>query len=468
MDTVNTLGALPEDIRPADAQAKAEEKLAQELAKLAYHPPPLGSMSRLLSLGNLQVQTGLIYVASWLRGWFKNAPERERLKAEANFQAAIKALCCFSYLRGAIAKAGQTIANYPNIFPDEFVETLSRLHFEAPPMHYSLLREHLRNELGKDPEEIFASFETKAFAAASLGQVHRATLKTGEKVAVKIQYPGIGKTIRSDFRNLRAALLPLRLSKAWDALNAQIEEIIRILEIETDYEQEAQTLAQARTLYREDDGVVVPRVFKEFSTPRVLTMEFIDGVHVDAFLAKNPSQELRDEFGRKMYVGLLRLDANRLLYADPHPGNFLFLEDGRLGLIDFGCLRRYSDSDWHCYRNLKITPNPTREELFQELIRTEAITPGEHVADDFYQMFETLYRWMQEPVVIEGRFDFGDAQKMRIGFDCLAEAARKRYVRGKPMFLFTNRCFLGVRAMLFRLRARVDVKTIYETEYDRV
>ncbi len=112
-------------------------------------------------------------------------------------------------------KVGQTLVNFDDLLPDELVKTLEQLHFEAPPMHYALVREHLHNELGGDPETIFAEFETTAFAAASLGQVHRARLKTGEPVAVKVQYPGIARTIRSDFRNLIAVLTPMRLSKDW-------------------------------------------------------------------------------------------------------------------------------------------------------------------------------------------------------------------------------------------------------------
>ena len=110
------------------------------------------------------------------------------------------------YLRGGLLKAGQMLASCSEPLPGEFAEALERLHFQAPPMHFSLLREHFRNELGCEPEDAFANFETRAMAAASLGQVHRARLESGQAVAVKVQYPGIA-TIRSDFAGLRALLL---------------------------------------------------------------------------------------------------------------------------------------------------------------------------------------------------------------------------------------------------------------------
>jgi predicted unusual protein kinase regulating ubiquinone biosynthesis (AarF/ABC1/UbiB family) len=112
------------------------------------------------------------------------------------------------YMRGAVMKVGQLLANLPTLLPDQIADVLASLHFEAPPMHYGLIRETLLDELGNEPEKIFDSFDRKAFAAASLGQVHRARLKNGEDVAVKIQYPNIARTINADLRNLRTVMQP--------------------------------------------------------------------------------------------------------------------------------------------------------------------------------------------------------------------------------------------------------------------
>src|SRR6185503_979803 len=199
-----------------------------------------------------------------------NADENKRLLAETHWRTAARVLDSISYLRGATMKVGQTLANFPDIVPREFVETLEQLHFNAPPMHWSLLKEMVFNELGDDPENVFASFEKQAFAAASMGQVHRARLKTGQDVAVKIQYPGIARTIRQDFRNLFFFLLPSRFSRDWKNMQEQVEDLRSRLERETDYEQEAAMSQRVRQLFHEDDGVVVPRVYRELSTSRVL------------------------------------------------------------------------------------------------------------------------------------------------------------------------------------------------------
>src|SRR5260221_3157824 len=176
-------------------------------------------------------------------------------------------------------QVGQRLANFPDIAPPEFVETLEQLHFDAPPMHWSLLREMVNAELGDDPENIFSQFEKRAFAAASLGQVHRARLADGEEVAVKIQYPGIARTIQSDFRNLFLFMLPARLGKDWESTKDQFDDLRMRLQQENDYVIEAANLERARALFHDADGIVVPRVFPQFSTSRVLTMERLDGIH---------------------------------------------------------------------------------------------------------------------------------------------------------------------------------------------
>src|SRR5207253_4173048 len=170
------------------------------------------------------------------------------------------------YLRGAVLKGGQTIANFRDLVPDEIEETLSRLHFEAPPMNFSLLREQVHSELNGDPEEIFAFFDTTPFAAASLGQVHRARLKTGQEVAVKIQYPGIARTIRSDLRNILALMTPFRLTKDFENGKQQLQTLFQALELETDYEHEARLTETAPALLTTDDGDIVPRGCREYST----------------------------------------------------------------------------------------------------------------------------------------------------------------------------------------------------------
>jgi predicted unusual protein kinase regulating ubiquinone biosynthesis (AarF/ABC1/UbiB family) len=362
-------------------------------------------------------------------------------------------------------KVGQAIANLPDILPVEVVQTLERLHFEAPPMHFALLREYVHNELGQDPEDIFRSFETTAFAAASLGQVHRAVLGNGRHVAVKIQYPGIRTAIQSDLRSLGALLLPARLSKVWDSLNGQFEDVRHVIELETDYRQEAISLRSARALFRDEDLIVVPRVYDEYSTSRVLTMEYLDGLHIQAFLATNPSQECRDDFGSKVYRASARLHyAGRLLYADPHPGNYLFMADGRLGFIDFGCVRPYDAEEWDYYRQLHVALWAGRDFAARVLRQMAALGETEDGDGEYRDSLEAWCRWLWQPYEQERPFDFGDENYFRAGVAAFSDLLCKRHTNGVPMVALATRSCFGIVALPYRLRARVDVRAICSRE----
>jgi predicted unusual protein kinase regulating ubiquinone biosynthesis (AarF/ABC1/UbiB family) len=382
---------------------------------------------------------------------------------ETHWRAAVRLLDSMSYLRGAVMKAGQTLANFPDIAPRAFVDTLQQLHFDAPPMHWSLLREMVYNELGDDPEDLFAEFDKQAFAAASLGQVHRARLKTGEEVAVKIQYPGIGRAVQSDFRNFFLFLLPTRLNRDWESTKDQCDDLRRRLEQETDYELEATNLTKARALFRDADGIVVPRVFPQFSTARILTMERLKGLHFNEFVDRGPSQEERNEVARQMLRAWYRLMyAGRMFYADFHPGNFLVLEDGRLGLIDFGFIMPLDDDEWERFRKID-RPLTTGRREDRIAILKEWSNIGDDETDRL-QVSDEFAEWCWMSRWHGGDYDFSDEAEFRRGIDLFLEMVRKRYTRSRPNTPVISRCQFGWRAMLYLLKARIDVRPIAEEE----
>ncbi|MEX2137816.1 MAG: AarF/ABC1/UbiB kinase family protein [Pirellulales bacterium] len=457
------IAALPEDLDERAVSATPE--LPEIVSRMSLRPIPIGRFRRLTLLGTLQAKIAAAYLFHWLRGWFKSADENQRLLAETHWRTALRLLDSMTYLRGAVMKAGQTLANFPDIAPRQFVETLETLHFDAPPMHWSLLRELVHNELGDDPAKLFAEFNTKAFAAASLGQVHRARLKTGEDVAIKIQYPGIARTIREDFRNLFPFLLPARLSKDWENTKDQFDDLRMRLEQETDYELEAANLQQARSLFREDDGIVIPRVFSQFSTARILTMERIEGVHIDQLLARHPSQAERNEFARKILRAWYRMMyAGRLFYADFHPGNFLFLDDGRLGVIDFGYVPHFADDIWDLMRKMDRPLTTGRRDE-----RIAAVKEWSWIGDDpaeaeRLRLSDEYTDWSWRPRYCGGEFDFADEADFRRGFDLFLEMVRKRYSRARPITPTIARQMFGWRSMLYRLKAKIDISPIAEEE----
>jgi predicted unusual protein kinase regulating ubiquinone biosynthesis (AarF/ABC1/UbiB family) len=334
-------------------------------------------------------------------------------------------------------------------------------------MHYPLIREVVRNEFGKESEELFLSFEKEAFAAASLGQVHRARLKSGEPVAVKIQYPGIARTIDADFRNLSALLLPLRLGKDWESVKAQFEEVRRMLNQEVDYLQEAESTRLARELFGPEDGIVVPQVYPEYSGKRVLTTEYVQGLHLPDYLATNPTQASRNAFGTKIHVAWTRMYYALMTYADPHPGNYLFLSDGRLGLIDFGCVQHYGPEERELVRlaDKMAFEDPS---LAREVVqRVCGVTANDPELEDYVRMMEESCDWMMEPLQQPGAFDFGDETHFQRGVDWFSRAVRKRSTRAHPLYVYWNRSVFGLKALLYRLRAQVDVHAVLRQERPR-
>jgi aarF domain-containing kinase len=458
------IAALPHDDAAETSAELSEKQLQDVFTNLAGRNVPVGSVYRLWTLSGLSAQIALAYFAHWTRQWFIGAEERKQRLVDTNLAVALKMIHRMGYLRGAVAKVGQFLGSLPEILPDEIVSTLDRLHFEAPPMHFSLLREMVRNELGGDPEDIFESFDTQAFAAATIGQVHRARLKSGEDVAVKIQYPGIASTIDADMRNLHALLFPARLGKHWNSVKGLLGEIQRTLHLETDYKHEANNLRDVNNLFPEGDGIVIPRVFESYSTNRVLTTEYVPGMLLDQFLATRPDQETRDRFGSKLIRASFRMYYSGISHMDPHSGNYIFMEDGRLGVLDFGCVQRYDVKEIELMKSFFRRLIDGDTSALADFLRVAGVDKRKSRNADAIEQVEAFIQWTNEPLRQSGPFDFGDPARIREGIEILGRICSKRYAKSDPKYLYTTRSSLGMTAMLLRLKARVDSRSIHDEE----
>ena len=462
LDVQQLIAAMPAD---EDRDLTTEEALRQLLAGMSAKPVPVSRLARLWTVSSMQAKVAMAYFAYWLRSGFAGRDEKERLLNETHLKAALKVVGSMSYLRGVLMKAGQYLASYPNIIPEQFVEALSSMCFEAPPMHFALLREHVRNELGGNPDELFAEFEHKAFAAASLGQVHRAKLKTGQDVAVKIQYPNIARTIQADYRNIMAIITPMRLSKDWDNIRAQWEEIRWMVEAETDYCREASFLKRAAAVFRPEDGILVPKVYDDFCSPRVLTMDYVDGVHLNDFLAGDPTQGQRDRAGYLVMLASWRIaHTAKFWYSDSNQGNYIFMPDGRLGLIDFGCVREFNDDEWDFYKRMGRGQLSKGEDYTWALKRSAALDPDEEADPDHLRFLDEFADWWGAYVLREGPFDFGDEAFIQRGIELFSQIPKKRYFRCLPMTIWISRHLLGIRGLLYKLGAHVDVHSMMRQE----
>jgi len=363
-------------------------------------------------------------------------------------------------LRGPIMKVGQALSMQTHFLSPEMIEELSTLQMQAPPMHATLMRAQFKSALGKYPEEVFRSFEPEPFAAASLGQVHWATTKGGEEVAVKIQYPAMREAIESDFLALRTAGLAARLTG--HLKEAVVKEAERGILEETDYRKEAHNIEHFRKALAPLPFVRIPKVYHDLSSERVLTMSRVPGAPMARFLKSNPRQELRDTLG----TGLTRLFFFQLfcvkaLHADPHPGNYLFNEDGTISLVDFGCVKYLKPEVVRCYAQFWSREWVRDPKLFAAIIRVifgPKVSPNEprvrrcmREIRSFYDEFHPLG---PAPAVLE----LADSKFM----DGLAKLAKTLLTNKflSPEFLFLSRTESGMCNLLHILKARVATTQI--------
>jgi predicted unusual protein kinase regulating ubiquinone biosynthesis (AarF/ABC1/UbiB family) len=281
-----------------------------------------------------------------LAGFFVSQGAR-RLTGEASslfgLDAAERLVSTLGDLRGMATKLGQVLSMEADLFPREVQQVLARLQNQAPAMSYATVMEVITRELGGPPEERFARFEHEAFAAASLGQVHRAWLADGRAVAVKVQYPGVEEGLHADLSSL--GLLVKAVSASHPLLDARgyFEEIRRELTLELDYAREAELCrdyARAAAAFSE---LAVPAVIPSHSSARVLTLELLLGETLKDFMARPTDNAERFRVSCLLVRAIQGpfLTAGRV-HADPHPGNFLVMPDGRLGVLDFGAVKRPS------------------------------------------------------------------------------------------------------------------------------
>lgn len=307
--------------------------------------PPTGRLARGAVSGMALAHAGVARVGRQARKLTRSAAEQEASQSEYEAEIGRILFRALNQLKGTALKLSQLLSAHAGFLPEGVRNELARGCYQVTPLNRALVHKVFRSEFGRAPEQLFSQFDSAAFAAASLGQVHHAQLGDGARVAVKVQYPGIAASVTSDLRMLRTmvlalggGMLPSRalVEQVLDDAGAKLAE-------ELDYVHEAQQLLWFRARVRMD-GIVIPAPIGSHSTRRVLTMEHLEGQHLDQWLASNPSQEERDRFGQLLFdwffYSLFELGR---LHADPHPGNFLFMPDGRLGVIDFGCTRTVAE-----------------------------------------------------------------------------------------------------------------------------
>jgi predicted unusual protein kinase regulating ubiquinone biosynthesis (AarF/ABC1/UbiB family) len=370
------------------------------------------------------------------------------------FEAIAKVVDSLGALKGIAMKAGQIMSYVDVALPDELRTALSVLQTHSPPMSPEQVRGILRAELGDLAAELLAHWEDTPLAAASIGQVHRARLADGTRVAVKVQYPEIEKAIEADFR---PAAVGHRLASLFSP-GARIDALVRearerFLE-ECNYLHEARAQQRFSELFARHPVLRIPTVHARLCTRRVLTTAFMEGEGLDAFLARRPSQEVRDRLGEALfefYVGALF--RHRLYNCDPHPGNYLFQPEGTLSMLDYGCTREFEPAFVTRLAGLtRAVHRDSRDALHAAFVELGMVREGQRY--DF-ETARGLVRAFYGPMLRDEvqTIDLGEARGMRQ----VLESKRHLLQLALPgEFLFLLRIRFGLMSVLARLGARAN------------
>ncbi len=323
--------------------------------------------------------------------------------AKSTAEAMLKTL---GEMKGLPLKLGQ-MASYidglaPPGYEERFQRVLARLQQKAPPLSRDAAVKVIREDLGAHPDEVFSQWEPDPFAAASIGQVHRAVTRGGERVAVKVQYPGIDRAIENDLKSL--SLLESMIAPVGRRYHSKegLDEIKEVFLAELDYGREAETADVFRRIHRDDKAILIPRVHHSLTTRRVLTCELVDGVDYATFCSQGGAEE-KTEAGKTIWRFMFRaLFKHGRLYADPHPGNYRFLGGERVAFLDFGCAKVMPPD---LVSGMKRYVIAAADEDWDEFYRACAEVLGYDPSDpEGWRLYTEYTKYVIRPITIDGPY----------------------------------------------------------------
>ena len=362
-------------------------------------------------------------------------------------------------LKGLLMKVGQTASYVDFATPEHVRDVLRKLQDDTRPMSAGAVDAVFLESMGDTPDRIFASFSPRPFAAASIGQVHEATLSDGTRVAVKVQYPGIRRVLEADLRNLAAferlagVLFPARNAEALlDEFRA------RLLE-ECDYVHEAESQEAFRRAFAGTPRVVIPRVHRDLSTERILTSDYVDGQSFASF-ASSTDQANRDRAGEVIFrVVFESIFQHGILNGDPHPGNYLFLSNGDIAFLDFGCVKRFPPRFLGLWRRMALAVSADRRAEADQMTRELGFVADAERFD--YDAHYQLTRDLYEPWISETPFRFNPHFVERTWRATMVENPNRTRIELPPDLVLVQRMMLGLFSVLADLEARADYRAIW-------
>ena len=386
---------------------------------------------------------------------------RRRMQAELERRDAEDVVAALGHMKGAMMKLGQMASYLDEGMPEPMREALAGLRSDAPPMPGDLALSEIEAGLGRPLHELFQTVDPEPIASASIGQVHRATTTDGREVAVKVQYPGIAAAIAADMDN--SETIAMLLGMIFPGLDPQelVEELRARINEELDYENEAANVALFADYYRGHPTIWIPEVIGELSSRTVLTTEFVRGERFEAVYDR--SQEERDRVAEILYRFVFRsLNRQYVFNGDPHPGNYLLADDGRVAFIDFGLVKHFDADEIEQFaRLIRAMLDRDAGEFRRTAEEVEVLRPEAPFTDDeIYDWFAAYYELILDNEEMTVTSDYAGRLLYKT-FDARTNEILK-HTNVPPTFALIQRINLGLFSLMGKLEATANWRAISE------
>lgn len=412
------------------------------------------AVRRFVKLGGLAGRVGASVVGNQVLDVARAGPAKQIKKTENLVRNAMRIAETLGEMKGAAMKVGQMLSLHEGMLPPEVAEVLRGLQKEAPRVPAEVMEFEIRGSL-ENYDELFEELDFEAFAAASIGQVHRGRLRDGREVAVKIQYPLIDEIVKADLKNLKTllrALLGLITDLDFEPIWTELRD--RLLE-ELDYTHEASNIRRMAELHSNVPEIVIPTVVEEATTRNVLTMEYVGGISPTEACSDEFDEETRNQWGTVLAEFLMRgLMEHRFLHADPNLANFAFLADGRVIVYDFGSVKEVPEELARGYGDLLVAAAEGGGEQVSEVMRKMGMhmKGGEPLPPDAIDPYAEIFG---EVLRAEPPYTFGDDEGL---YSRLFDLGFSNMEYSKDMVfpedaIFIHRSLGGHFGNLSRLRA---------------
>ncbi|WP_422103909.1 ABC1 kinase family protein [Winogradskyella sp.] len=418
---------------------------------------PITKISRASKLVSTGAKVGVNYLKYY---GDKMVNSKEEAKERLNKNNAEDIYDSLKKLKGSALKVAQMLSMEKSILPKAYVEKFSLSQFSVPPLSPPLVIKTFKKYFGKHPNELFDTFNATSVNAASIGQVHIAD-KNGKKFAVKIQYPGVAESIASDLALVKPVAIKMFNIKGKDS-DKYFQEVEDKLVEETNYLLEVAQSKAVVEACKHIPNLKFPNYYEEYSSERIITMDYMKGEHLSEFVAHNTNQDLSNILGQALWdFYMYQIHKLKKVHADPHPGNFLISEDGHLIALDFGCMKSIPDDFYVPYFELAKKESIEDPNIFKaKMYELEILRPddSEEEIQFFSAMFHELLSLFTQPFHND-IFDFSNPEffnqvaEMGQKYSKSTELRNMNGNRGSKHFIYINRTFFGLYNLMFDLKA---------------